>query len=166
MSTGCIIVGYQGIGKSTISGYDGFIDLESGNFWIEGKRHEEWYKPYCAIAYHLAKQGYNVFTSSHKVVRDELKQYTDVEKYIVFPDISLKERWIERLEKRYKETKLEKDYKALMNAKEMFDENITDLSQEKEFDAVVLQSMEYDLRSVIYDVIYLKRFLKVLSELR
>ena len=30
-----IIVGYQGIGKSTAAGKNGVIDLESGNFFIE-----------------------------------------------------------------------------------------------------------------------------------
>ena len=28
-----IVIGYQGIGKSTLKGY---IDLESGNFWYNG----------------------------------------------------------------------------------------------------------------------------------
>lgn len=57
-----IIVGYQGIGKSSLAGRDKkFIDLESGNFWIDGKRADDWYKPYCKIAEHLSQQGYYVF---------------------------------------------------------------------------------------------------------
>ena len=64
-----IVIGYQGIGKSTIShaSKGNFIDLESGNFWVDGKRDPEWFKPYCQIALHLHKQGYVVFTSSHEV---------------------------------------------------------------------------------------------------
>ena len=51
-----IIIGYQGIGKSTLAGKDNkFIDLESGNFWVNGERVENWYIPYCQIAEHLSK---------------------------------------------------------------------------------------------------------------
>ena len=65
-----IVIGYQGIGKSTLANKDlRFIDLESGNFWVDGKRADDWYKPYCQIAEHLSRQGYIVFTSSHEVVR-------------------------------------------------------------------------------------------------
>ena len=40
-----IIVGYQGIGKSSISNPDTrCIDLESGNFFVDGKRPDDWYK--------------------------------------------------------------------------------------------------------------------------
>ena len=124
-----IIVGYQGIGKSSLAGRDKkFIDLESGNFWIDGKRADDWYKPYCKIAEHLSQQGYYVFVSSHEVVRNQLKdsQETIV---VVYPSIDLKNEWIDKLETRYAETNLEKDYKALMNAKDRYDENITELGE-------------------------------------
>ena len=68
-----IIIGYQGIGKSTLANCNlNYVDLESSNFYIDGKRADDWYKPYCKIAEHLSQQGYYVFVSSHKVVRDEL----------------------------------------------------------------------------------------------
>ena len=41
-----IIVGYQGIGKSSTVAEDRrhrFIDLESSNFWIHKKRDSEWF---------------------------------------------------------------------------------------------------------------------------
>ena len=75
-----IIIGYQGIGKSTLAGKNKCIDLESGNFWFydletyQKVRHNDWYIPYCNIANHLSEQGYIVFTSSHEVVRNELKK--------------------------------------------------------------------------------------------
>ena len=56
-----IISGYQGIGKSSLAGSHNCIDLESGNFWIDGVRDNDWYKPYCKIANHLSEQGYIVF---------------------------------------------------------------------------------------------------------
>ena len=71
-----IIIGYQGIGKSSVSGADsGCIDLESSNFWNEGVRADDWYIYYCNIALDLSKQGFTVFTSSHKEVREYLLEH-------------------------------------------------------------------------------------------
>ena len=112
-----IVIGYQGIGKSTTADRDiCYIDLESGNFWIDGKRADDWYKPYCKIAEHLSQQGYIVFTSSHEVVREQLKNSTETV-VVVYPANELRESWIERLWMRYQETGLDKDYKAYANAK-------------------------------------------------
>ncbi len=125
-----IIIGYQGIGKSTISNrHTGCIDLESGNFWNdENKRSDDWYIYYCNIAVHLSKQGYIVFTSSHECVRNRLKDHNDGEYVsIICPAPELKDQWIDKLQYRYERTKKEKDYKAYMNAKERYTENINEL---------------------------------------
>ena len=128
---GLIIVGYQGIGKSSCAGKNNCIDLESGNFWVNNMRDSNWYKPYCQIAMHLANQGYTVFTSSHEVVYKYFKNMEllpNVGKVVVMcPERIHKDLWIERLQKRYDSTQLVKDYKALMNAKERYDENIIEL---------------------------------------
>ena len=127
-----IISGYQGIGKSTLSAIsDRVIDLESGSFWVDGKRSDDWYKVYCQIAVHLSMQGYIVFVSSHKLVRDELyEKYDNIESIcVIYPYINLKEKWIEKLEKRYEETKFDKDLKALEYAKEHYKENIAEIMQ-------------------------------------
>ena len=128
---GLIIIGYQGIGKSTIAGKFGCIDLESGNFWVGDKRADDWYIPYCQTALDLANQGYTVFTSSHKVVYEYLASVPlpeNVGKVIIFcPPTILRDEWIKRLEERYKRTGLAKDYKAMMNAKDRFTENIIEL---------------------------------------
>ena len=121
-----IISGYQGIGKSSLAGKNNCIDLESGNFWVDGKRADDWYKPYCQIANHLSEQGYTVFVSSHEVVRRELEKSKEPV-YVIFPAIDLKDEWIKKLEDRYNNTKLDKDYRALMNAKDRYKENITEL---------------------------------------
>ena len=98
-----IIVGYQGIGKSSIAGQNGIIDLESGNFWFAGKRRKEWYVYYCNIAEHLSRQGYTVMMSSHKEVRDYLKIYSKQSVYCIFPALELKDEWLKRLKDRYSE---------------------------------------------------------------
>lgn len=143
-----IIIGYQGIGKSTLAKDSWkYIDLESGNFWINGERDEQWYKPYCNIANHLSAQGYTVFTSSHKEVREELKNSSEVVK-IAFPALELKTDWLIRLTNRYNESMLEKDYKALMNASLHYEDNINDLMNEP-FDKIVINNIDYNLRELI-----------------
>lgn len=143
-----IIIGYQGVGKSTLAGKDKFIDLESGNMWVNGNRADDWYIPYCQIAVHLSMQGFTVFTSSHKVVRNYLKNYT--EKIVVcYPSIELQSEWIEKLQTRWTKTGLEKDYKALANAKDRYLENIKELKGEREFYHLVITNMDYDLKEMI-----------------
>lgn len=139
-----IIIGYQGIGKSTLSGEDvNYIDLESGNFWVDGKRVDDWYKPYCKIAEHLSRQGYRVFVSSHECVRNTLK---DSKEQVVccIPSVHLKEQWLERLRKRYESDMSEKNYKAYMNAVDRYEDNIMEI-QFSGFPTVILTSMDYDL---------------------
>ena len=142
-----IVIGYQGIGKSSIAGRDRkFIDLESGNFWVDGKRAEDWYKPYCQIAEHLSRQGYIVFTSSHEVVRKQLERSREVV-VLVYPSLALKNLWIDKLENRYWETSLDKDYKALMNAKDRYEENIQELEDSHINYKIVLKDADYDLEA-------------------
>ena len=141
-----IVIGYQGIGKSTLAGRNNkFIDLESGNFWVDGKRAEDWYKAYCNIAEHLSKQGFIVFISSHEVVRKQLENSDEIIA-VVYPSVELKDEWIDRLEKRYEESGLEKDYKALMNAKDRYEENIKELSESNyKYHKIAIIDMIYDL---------------------
>ena len=147
-----IVIGYQGIGKSSLAGRNNrFIDLESGNFWVDGKRAEDWYKPYCQIAEHLSQQGYIVFTSSHEVVRKQLENSSETVA-IVYPSIELKDKWIDKLERRYAESGLEKDYKALMNAKDRYEENIKELSEYAngyQVYRLALTKMDYDLEAAL-----------------
>lgn len=147
-----IVIGYQGIGKSSLAGRNNkFIDLESGNFWVDGKRAEDWYKPYCQIAEHLSQQGYIVFTSSHEVVRKQLENSSETVA-IVYPSIELKDKWIDKLERRYAESGLEKDYKALMNAKDRYEENIKELNEYAngyQVYRLALTKMDYDLEAAL-----------------
>lgn len=124
-----IIIGYQGIGKSSVSGaYNNCIDLESSNFWHEGRRPDDWHIYYCKIAIDLSKQGFTVFTSSHKEVRDYLLHFTDQTGIVcVFPSVSLKDEWIKRLRDRYAKDQSEKNFKALANAEDRYEANVTEM---------------------------------------
>ena len=145
-----IVVGYQGIGKSTLAGRDyKYIDLESGNFWIDGKRANDWYKPYCKIAEHLSAQGYIVFISSHEVVRQYLVGNSREPVVLVYPSIELKDVWIDKLEKRYIKSGLEKDYKALINAKYSYVENIKELQESCIEYKLEIDELSYDLEAML-----------------
>lgn len=145
-----IILGYQGIGKSSVSSPETkCIDLESSNFWHDGKRPNDWYIYYCNIALDLSRQGHTVFTSSHKQVRDYLLNYTSCDKiFTVFPATFLKEDWIARLQSRYDNDSSEKNYKALMNAKDRFEANVEEMRLWGG-EYYCIGSMYYDLRDIV-----------------
>ena len=147
-----IVIGYQGIGKSTLAGKNNCIDLESGNFWVDGNRNHDWYKAYCQIAVHLHRQGFIVMTSSHEVVREYFKEIMTSEDrnatFVCYPDLWLKNAWINKLEERYQATRLDKDFKAWKNAEARFSDNINELMTSG-FKSIVLETMRYNLEEEI-----------------
>lgn len=129
-----IISTYQGVGKSTICKKSNkCIDLESSSFFIDGKRNDNWYKEYVKIAHDLFLQGYIVFISSHKEVRVELNKTKDDKIIIIYPSINLKDKWIDKLKERYESAKLVKDFKALKNAEDKYEESINEFDIESTF---------------------------------
>lgn len=156
MEKGKIIVGYQGIGKSTLAGKGSrFIDLESGSFYVDGMRYNGWHKVYVNIAKHLSEQGFVVFVSSHKAVREYMNE-KGIEFTVVCPSPELKEQWLGRLRDRYAETGLDKDFRALANAEEKYDENIADLMKEKS--VFLIKDMDYRLGDIaVYNCANIRR---------
>lgn len=149
--TGCIISGYQGIGKSSLAKKNsGYVDLESGNFFVGGTRADDWYVAYCQIAIHLAEQGYRVFVSSHAVVREYLSSLPKTtELFVCFPSHSLKDEWTKKLEEHYRSSCLDKDYRAWQNAACRYDENIKELCESDGFVPIVINDMDYSLARVL-----------------
>ena len=143
-----IIIGYQGIGKSTLCKNNlKYIDLESSALKMFGRRPPNWYIPYCQIAIWLSQQGYVVFTSSHKEVRKYLIG-TDEYCIAIVPSPQLKKEWVEKLKARYHESNSEKDLNAYMNAKTRYEENIQEIMDD-EADTFVIDSMDYDLKHIV-----------------
>lgn len=156
---GLIICGYQGVGKSTLCRNGESvtdhpevrcIDLESGNFWYDGKRPYDWFRYYANFAKHLAAQGYIVFTASHRVFRDWMCEQ-GIGFMTLSPSVGLKDEWIAKLEARYNTTQLEKDYKALMNAKEMYEENVKDL--QREGNHYIICDIDYRMPDVVKEIV-------------
>lgn len=145
------------MGKSSCAGKGNCIDLESENFWIGDHRADDWYIPYCNIAMDLANQGYTVFTSSHKVVYEyfaSMPLKENVAKVVIFcPRRVWMKEWIKRLEERYNKTGLQKDYKALENAKERYEENLTELMNSG-LPVYQPETIDYDFRNYVGRIRY------------
>lgn len=133
-----IIIGFPGIGKSSVTrayygdtNTTGYIDLESSNF----VKDENWVKEYCDIAIDLELQGYNVFVSSHKAVREYLAEKQDIFPDImeVFPSKEMCTEWLNRLELRYMKCKTAKNERALNYMRNNFDTAV----DEMEHDAII-----------------------------
>lgn len=147
-----IIIGYQGIGKSTLARKSkGFIDLESSSFYVNGKRPTDWHYYYNRIAENLSQQGYVVFVSSHMPVRDFFKT-SDERAIIICPAKELKDDWIQKLRTRYENNRTEKNLRALRNAEERFEENIDELMHDG-IKTILIDDMRYDLENLIRWVI-------------
>ena len=116
MKNGMIVCGFPGIGKTSICNtIERYVDLESSTFNLtdhtedtKPEKMENWEQFYCQIAYDLAFQGKIVFVSSHQAIRDRLfnmKNKSNFHKMIpiliVYPDLAIKDNWLERLERRY-----------------------------------------------------------------
>lgn len=156
---GIIIAGYQGIGKTSIaSKQNGIIDLDSSVFKIDGNRTDDWYIIYCRIAVSLAEQGYTVLTSSHSCVIEEFDHYNTNGNYsitIVCPYYHLKDFWIERLKKRYDKDPSVKNYISWKDTKAHFTDEITQLASCSTVSHIFIDSMDYDLYSIIRGLRYM-----------
>lgn len=151
---GNIYIGYQGIGKtSTSKEHLNYIDLESSSFKLEdGSRSKDWFKYYVNIAFSLALQGYNVFVSSHDLVRKHIalinKIHNEVKVIAIYPSIKLKESWLERLNNRYKDNPTTKNKIAYLYAVDNFDKNIKEIEvdcYEYHFEEIKIDSVDYKL---------------------
>lgn len=166
---GYIIFGFPGIGKSTLANnkdsFVKFIDLESSCFYdSNGNKPDKWYEYYGNIAIDLAKQSNYVFVSTHSDVLKYITQkvnndinYFDIRLLIVYPQINLKNDWIEKLQKRYQRTQSQKDKKALDRVIEHFEEdinNLNDFTKTNKIRSLIINKNDYDLNDYIKNIHY------------
>lgn len=150
-----IYVGYPCVGKSSISGKNKNIDLESSNFFYHNKElnsvvrdNHSWVEIYVNIAEDLNKQGFNVFCSSHLGVVTELKK-RNIQFCGIFPSEHLKDFWIKRAENRYNSNSSDKNKKALDRIKEHYTEDVLALKEMCDGTYIQLETCNYDLNEVI-----------------
>ena len=137
-----IIIGYPCIGKTTCSKTNkDFIDLESSNFVIDGAKSPDWYKIYCNIAVDLA-ENHNVFISSHADVRNYMKTMPENIRssvIVIYPALSLKDKWINKMKERYEKTNLDKDKRAYEYIRDHYDESVADIMRDTTFGKIELK---------------------------
>ena len=147
-----IIIGFPGIGKSTLAfNNDKFADLESSYFKPVNNRNDDWVVDYCKLAEHLSKNGHIVLISSHKAVRDYIaKMHTNELVACIFPSERIREQWIKKLEDRYMNSGLYKDYRAFIKARDYYDDYIRELySDDGILYKWVITDINYDLEEEI-----------------
>ena len=156
-----IIFGYPGIGKTTLmtsedyktNFVNGVIDLDS--MFFSDLDDPFWYKRYTHLAEYISKQGYLVMISTHEKVVSSLKKSPE-KKLIIVPSPDLKEKWIEKLDKRRQKTNLFKDKKAYLHVNEHFDsdyEMLLEASKWPGYDILELDSMNYSLSDILSGIL-------------
>ena len=82
-------------------------------------------------------------------MRKELERNPAERQIIVYPALALKDAWIRSLKHRYEKTESEKDFKALKNAEQCYEQNITDLANQAGFKHIEITSMSYSLENML-----------------
>ena len=147
-----IIIGYQGIGKSTLAKNRlDIIDFESGWTKVEGKRDLNWGKTYAQMAEGLSRQGYIVFVASHFCVQEALLKSKEIV-YAIFPALELKNEWVTKLHERWNSSGLEEDRLAYLDAYMSYEQEIKILMGNfPEKNAIILEK-DYDLERMIEEI--------------
>ena len=149
-----IISGFTGIGKSTIarlSRYNRIIDLESSDFFVNGNRIDKWYEIYCKIAKRLSDQGYIVFVSCHKDVRNYLKEH-DIKYVVIYPSKELEAEWTLKLKHRYNKNQSESNLKALQRVENNFLDDVNDIIKHDDLSIPIIE-IDYALEDYISEAI-------------
>ena len=170
-----IIVGYPGIGKSSLAGHSIYtnhgeivcIDLESSNFNnTKGNKIKDWYKYYVELVIDLSSQGFIVFVSSHKDVIEELVKRETIGIYphhttIIIPNPDYKTAWVDKLQHRLTRTitkniqEYEKNHRAYHHVKDYFDEDMIQLFDycgKYNINMVQIDPYNYRLEDIVKDV--------------
>lgn len=145
---GLIVIGYPGIGKTTAANeLSNCVDLES-SYFVNNLR-------YCELAMNIANQGNIVFVSSHKMVCEYFNRVPFLENVakaiIICPRTTMKDEWIKKLEERYENSGLEKDWRALEFVRYNYTKSIVDLcSRYENLPVYQIEAMDYKLCDYIH----------------
>lgn len=151
-----IIIGYPGIGKSTLAGrYKEYIDLESSNWnnLADNKKPINWWISYCKVAEDLSRQGYKVFVSCHEDVQNWFRESNE---YVMlcYPSLELRDEWISRLKYRYDRDPSQKNKNALDTAEKFYCKHINNLYLAPFKHKCVLKDINYILDNEIDSILY------------
>ena len=162
-----IIIGYPGVGKTTLCGIENrIIDLES-SFFHGSVKEKNWEERYCETALDLSRQGFTVCISSHMEVCLKIKElynpYTD-SVVVIYPSPTnkMKKLWIDKLAKRMTDSQSYTDETQI--SKRIYDKNKRSLERAKmhylddtkalselDFCKIEISTTKYDLMGPIND---------------
>jgi len=155
---GMIILGYPGIGKTTLAlSQKDIIDLNYTPFKSDSE-YDAWETLYCQVAMSLAKSDKTVFVSCHDEVQSELntEPYKKIRKYIIVPHISLKESWLKRITSPYyKRYGVDEDQHQRMveRVRKYFEVDIKHLASNEDFTMIYIQQpVTYNLADIVYHI--------------
>lgn len=142
-----IVLGYMGVGKSTLGGKGKFIDLDYGDFILRGGvMLRDWEQIYVNVGISLSHQGGVVLMCTDSGVRCELKDRG--EPYVVvYPASSLREVWCERLDRM-----MEKEVRDIVKwdirrGRSYYVSEVSELSREEH--VIEISDMGYSLEEKI-----------------
>ena len=139
-----IVIGYPGVGKSTVSKRNiRYVDFDSSPF----SNKEQWESDYVFNAEMLSSHGHVVFVSAHKAVQELLKNSKE-KVVVVYPALRLHDFWIEKLKTRYIKTQNDGDYRALSRCVSHYCEDILELKG-LPFPQIKIDEENYDLESML-----------------
>lgn len=160
-----IIAGYPGIGKSSLAKTfeHRIIDLEPNLFSFAGERIKNWYIIYCKLARYLSDQGFIVFVSSHREVRNYLNNLKEFYA-VIHPDVMLKYEWVKKLCKRYDENRTDKNLRAINYVIEHFEESVNDIVTNDKY-SIPITSLDYKLEDLVNKAVeYEKSYIEELNK--
>lgn len=158
---GSIIIGYPGVGKSTLAGSNKYIDLESSMFRNSlGEKIEDWDYAYVRVAADLARQGYNVFISSHSDVYSHfsynvaksLESLDDIKVLAIYPSSRMFNIWVDKLGSRYRNDPSTKNLAAYTRAQNHIIsdvEELKDFAKRNSIITIEIDSLDYSLSPMI-----------------
>lgn len=140
-----IICGFPCIGKTTWSKREKskIVDLESSYFKLDGRDNTGWEENYCKLAMHIEQAGFIVFVSTHPLVQEYLLKH-NAKAIAMFPELELKDLWVERSKFRYEKSGSEKDLRAYERIRDHFEEDIKSLMDSKMKKAIISGSNPHD----------------------
>ena len=134
-------------GKTSIaSSSNNLIDLESSCLFVDEQRPDNWEEIYVNFTVDLSRQGYDVFVSSHKLVRDCLTK-RGISFVSVFPSKELKGFWKEKLENRFKNDPSGKNRRAMEYIIKNFEDAIDDMNSDES--TFCITNKDYKFENVI-----------------
>lgn len=151
-----IILGYPGVGKSTLAKLrPEIVDLESSKFRKSSDSEPDW-ELYCKVADNLSSQGKIVFVSTHDTVQQYIGNCSDEPSCAILPVKELQEQWIDKLCVRWDRSidnhEEAKNARAYNYVKEHFSESISNFLSHV-IPVFWIKTMDYALTSIVDQII-------------